>query len=113
MQFICAFMCIQQLMALLTDKTAKEKDEEIISAKADLKNMNLCEEYTGTYVVSTAIVSHENCGLDYSPMNQMGNSHVKKLANDIDVSDQSKEGLGLNQRKGNTKNRFSKYDEWG
>jgi hypothetical protein len=27
-----------------------------------------------------AIMSHDNCGLDYSPMNQMELSHVKKLA---------------------------------
>ena len=65
-----------------------------------------------------AIMSHDNCGLDYSPMNQMELSHIKKLAsyqvpasNEIDVSDQSEEGW--HQRKGNTRNRFSKYDEWG
>ena len=55
--------------------------------------------------VSMAIMSHKNFGLDYSPMNQMEHSHVKKLANEIDVSDQSDEGL--HQQKGNTKNRFS------
>ena len=32
-----------------------------------------------------AIMSHENGGHDYSPMNQMEHSHVKKLANEIDV----------------------------
>ena len=40
----------------------------------------------------------------------MVRSHVKKLANEIDVLDQSEEGL--HQQKGNTKNRFSKCDEW-
>jgi hypothetical protein len=35
-----------------------------------------------------ASMSHENCGLDYDPMNQMEHSHhVKKLANEIGVSD--------------------------
>jgi hypothetical protein len=43
--------------------------------------------------VLMAIASHENCGLDYSSMNQIEHSHVKKLANKIDVSDQSEEGL--------------------
>ena len=43
-------------------------------------------------------------------MSQMVRSHVKKLANKIDVLDQSEEGL--HQRKGNTKNSFSKCDEW-
>ena len=57
-----------------------------------------------------ADMSHENRGLDYSPMNQMEHSHVKKLANEIDVSDQSEEGL--HQRKVNTKNRFTKCDKW-
>ena len=57
-------------------------------------------------VVSMAIVSHENCGLVYSPMNPKEHSHVKKLAKKIDVSNQSEEGL--HQRKGNAKNRFSK-----
>jgi len=61
-------------------------------------------------VASMAIMSHKDCGLDYSPMSQMVRSHVKKLANEIDVLDQSEEGL--HQRKGNTKNRFSKCDEW-
>ena len=61
-------------------------------------------------ILSMAIMSHKNCGLDYSRMNQMEHSHVKNLANEIDVSDQSEEGL--HQRKGNTKNRFSKRDEW-
>ena len=56
-------------------------------------------------IVSVAIMSHENCGLDYGLMNQMEHSHVKNLANEIDVSDQSEEVL--HQRKGNTKNRFS------
>ena len=44
-------------------------------------------------IVSMAIMSHKNCGLDYSSMNQMEHSHVKKLvlANEIDVSDQSEE----------------------
>jgi hypothetical protein len=37
-------------------------------------------------------------------------SNVKKLADKIDVLDQSEEGL--HQRKGNTKNRFSKCDAW-
>ena len=54
--------------------------------------------------------SHKDCGLNYSPMSQMVRSHVKKLANEIDVLDQSEEGL--HQQKGNTKNRFSKCDEW-
>ena len=44
-------------------------------------------------------------------MNQMVRSHVKELANKIDVLDQLEEGF-LHQRKGNTKNRFSKCDEW-
>ena len=35
--------------------------------------------------------------------------HIKKLANEIDVLDQSEEGF--NQRKGKKKNRFSKCDE--
>ena len=61
-------------------------------------------------IASMAIMSHKDCGLDYSPMSQMVRSHVKKLANEIDVLDQSEEGL--HQRKGNTKNRFSKCDEW-
>jgi hypothetical protein len=67
--------------------------------------------YTGVKnIASMAIMSHKDCGLDYSPMSQMVRSHVKKLANEIDVLDQSEEGL--HQRKGNTKNRFSKCDEW-
>ena len=37
-------------------------------------------------------------------------SHVKKLVNEIDVSDQSEEGLQKRNR--NTKNKFSKCDEW-
>ena len=57
-----------------------------------------------------AIMSHKDCGVYYSPMSQMVRSHVKKLANKIDVLDQSEESL--HQRKGNTKNRFSKCDEW-
>ena len=57
-----------------------------------------------------ARMSHKDCGLDYSPMSQMVRSQVKKLANKIDVLDQSEEGWY--QRKGNTKNRFSKCDEW-
>ena len=61
-------------------------------------------------IASMAMMSHKDCGLDYSPMSQMVRSHVKKLANEIDVLDQSEEGL--HQRKGNTKNRFSKCDEW-
>ena len=61
-------------------------------------------------IVSMAIMSHDNYGLDYSPMNQMERSHVKKLANEIDVSDQSEEGL--HQQKGDTKNRFSNCDDW-
>ena len=57
------------------------------------------------------VMSHKDCGLDYGPMSQMVRSHVKKkLANEIDVLDQSHEGL--HQRKGNTKNRFSECDEW-
>ena len=60
-------------------------------------------------LVSMATMSHENCGLDYSPMNQMKHSDItKKLANEIDVSDQSEEGL--NQYKGNRKNTFSMCD---
>ena len=31
-------------------------------------------------------MSHKDCGLDYSPMSQMVCTHVKKLANEIDVS---------------------------
>ena len=58
-----------------------------------------------------AKMSLKDCGLDYSPMNQMVRSHVKELANKIDVLDQLEEGF-LHQRKGNTKNRFSKCDEW-
>jgi hypothetical protein len=43
-------------------------------------------------------------------MNQMEHFPVvKKLANEIDVSDQSEEGL--HKIKWNTKNRFSKCDE--
>ena len=61
-------------------------------------------------IASMAIMSHKDCGLDYSPMSQMVRSHVKKLANEINVLDQSEEGL--HQRKGNAKNRFSKCDEW-
>ena len=61
-------------------------------------------------VASMAIMSHKDCGLDCSPMSQMVRSHVKKLANEIDGLDQSEEGL--HQQKGNTKNRFSKRDEW-
>ena len=58
-----------------------------------------------------AMMSDENCGLDYSPTNQMEHSHhLKTLANEIDVSDQSKEGL--HQQIGNTKNSFLKNDEW-
>jgi hypothetical protein len=58
-----------------------------------------------------AIMSrHENCELDYSPMNQMEHSHVKKLADKIDVSDQSEKGL--HQQKGDTKNRFLNCDDW-
>jgi len=60
-------------------------------------------------IASMAIMSHKDCGLDYSPMSQMVRSHVKKLANEIDVLDQSEEGL--HQRKGNKKNRISKWDE--
>ena len=44
-------------------------------------------------IVSMAVMSHENCGLDYSPINQIEHSHVKKLVNEIDVSDQSEEDL--------------------
>ena len=42
------------------------------------------------------VMSHK--GLDCSPMSQMVRSHVKKLADEIDVLDQSEEGL--HQRKG-------------
>ena len=61
-------------------------------------------------IASMAKMSHKDCGLDYSPMSQMVCSHVKKLANKIDVLDQSEKGL--HQQKGNTKNRFSNFDEW-
>ena len=44
------------------------------------------------------IMSHENCGLDLIPVNQIENSHVRKLANKIDISDQSEEE-GLHQWK--------------
>ena len=40
-----------------------------------------------------AIMSHKDCGLDYSPMNQMVHSHVKKLANKMDAIVQSEEVL--------------------
>jgi hypothetical protein len=63
-----------------------------------------------TNIASMGIMSHKDCGLNYTPMSQMVRSHVKKLANEIDVLDQSEEGL--HQRKGNTKNKFSKRDEW-
>ena len=55
-----------------------------------LNIVQLCQEYTST-VVSMANMSHENCGLDYSPMNLKEHSNVKKppVANEIDVSDQS------------------------
>jgi hypothetical protein len=43
-------------------------------------------------------------------MSQVVRSHIKNLANEIDVLDQSEEGL--HQRKGNMKNKFSKFDEW-
>ena len=58
------------------------------------------------------IMSDKDCELNYGPMSQMVRSHVKKLANKIDVFDQSEEGL--HQRKGKTKNRFSnsKCDEF-
>ena len=56
-----------------------------------------------------AILSHRDCGLDWSPMSQIVCSHFKELANEIYVLDQSEEGL--HQRKGNKKNRFSKWDE--
>ena len=55
-------------------------------------------------------MSHKDCGLNRSPMSQMPPSHVKKSANEIDVLDQSEEGL--HQQKGSTKNRLSKCDEW-
>ena len=61
-------------------------------------------------IASMAIVSHKDCGLDYSPISQMVRSHVKKLANEIDVLEQSEEGS--HQRKWNTKNRFTKCNEW-
>ena len=48
--------------------------------------------------VSMAMMNHENCGLDLSPMNQMEHSLLKKLANEIDVLDQSEECL--HQQKG-------------
>ena len=69
-----------------------------------------CPRNTVKNIASMAIMSHKDCGLEYSPMSQMVRSHVKKLANEIDVLDQSEEGL--HQRKENTKNRFSKCDEW-
>ena len=41
-------------------------------------------------------MSHKNsCGLDHYLMNQMEHSHVKKLAKEIDVLDQSEEGFHL------------------
>ena len=61
-------------------------------------------------ITSMAITSHKDCGLDYNPMSQMVCSCVKKLANQIDVLDQSDKGL--HQQKVKTKNRFSKCDEW-
>ena len=45
-----------------------------------------------------ARMSHKDCGLNYGPISQMVHSHVKKLANKIDVLDQSEEGL--HRRKG-------------
>ena len=39
-----------------------------------------------------AIISHKDCGLNFSPMSQMVRSHVKKLTNEFDVLDQSEEG---------------------
>ena len=60
-------------------------------------------------ISSMAITSHKDCGFDHSPMSQMVRPHVKKLANEIDVLDQSDEGL--HQRKGNKKNRFSNSNE--
>ena len=48
---------------------------------------NILAPGTGTwyvFVVSMAIMSYENCGLNCSPMNQMEHSHVKKwLANKL------------------------------
>ena len=56
------------------------------------------------------MMDHGDCGLNYGPMNHMVHFHVKNLANEIDILDQS-EG-GLYQQKGITQNRFSKRDEW-
>ena len=85
--------------------------EEQKSATENRSTGRYMSQYTGVKnIASMAIMSHKDCGLDYSPMSQMVRSHVKKLANEIDVLDQSEEGL--HQRKGNTKNRFSKCDEW-
>ena len=44
------------------------------------------------YIINGYHYESRNCVLDYSPMNQMELSHVKELANEIDVSDQSEEG---------------------
>ena len=55
------------------------------------------------YSIKMAILSHKECGLDYSPISQ-------KLANKTDVLDQSE--AVLHQQKGNTKNRLSKCNEW-
>ena len=62
------------------------------------------------HIASMAIMSHKDCGLNYSALSQMVCSHVKKLANEIDGLDQSEDGL--HQQKGNMMNRFSKCDEW-
>jgi hypothetical protein len=43
------------------------------------------------YIASMARMSHKDCGLNYGPISQMVHSHVKKLANKIDVLDQSEE----------------------
>ena len=39
------------------------------------------------------ITSHEDCGLDHSPMSQVVHSNGKKLVKESDVLDQSEEGL--------------------
>ena len=52
----------------------------------------------GCILASMARMSHKDCGLNYGPISQMVHSHVKKLANEIDVLDQSEECI--HQRKG-------------
>ena len=67
-----------------------EHDTYILPGKRNMSVKN---------IASMAFMIHNNYGLDYSPMNQMDHSHVKKLADEIDVSDQSEEGW--HQRKKN------------